>query len=138
MTTLHKTKIDVPHFDLDQVEPHRYHRLISRLRKKTPNGENLTDEELIKQYEVVGSDEDPSKSLRCVCGKDGLKKVYFINDKRLKPGTDEYASNHIIVGTVCILHWFDYKAKISQVRTGVVMREVVKWTHHGIIGVCHR
>ena len=138
LTTLYKTKIDVPDFDLDQVEPHRYHRMISRLRKKTPNGDNLTDEELIKIYVVVSADYVPEKNVRCVCGKDGLKTVYFINDKKLKPGTEEYNKNLICVGTVCILHWIGCKYKISQVRTGVVMREFVKWTHHGIIGVCHR
>ena len=67
LTTLYKTKIDVPDFDLDQVEPHRYHRMLSRLRKKTPNGDNLTDEELIKMYVVVGGDYVPEKNVRCVC-----------------------------------------------------------------------
>ena len=140
LTTLRKTNIDIvlPDFDLDQLEPHRYHRLISRLRKKTPNGDTLTEKALINRYEIVGSAEDPSKNYRCVCGKDGLKKVFFINDKKLKPGTDEYTRNQIVVGTVCILHWIECKEKISQIRTGVVMREFVKWTHQGISGVCHR
>ena len=140
MTTLYKTKIDVTDFDLDENEnePHRYHRMISRLRKKTPNGVNLTDDQLIKRYEVVGSEDVPSKNVRCVCGKDGLRTVYFINDKKLKPGTDEYARNQICVGTVCILHWIECKDKISQVRTGFVMREFVKWNHHGVSGFCHR
>ena len=65
------------------------------------NVKKLKDFDIIDQFEIVGSDVDESRSENCVCGKDRLKYLYFIKNKKLRENEEdivEYATTTLIIG----------------------------------------
>ena len=60
-----------------------YAKLIDKLKEYIV-GKDLTDSEIIDQFEITGSDVDSEMSVECVCGKEGLKYLYFIKNKVLR------------------------------------------------------
>ena len=69
----------------------------------------LKDFDIIEQFEIVGSDVDESRSESCVCGKDQLKYLYYIKNKKLRENEDdfvEYATTTLIIGN---FKWFHEK-----------------------------
>ena len=66
-----------------ETDPEIYAKLIEKLKEYIV-GKDLTDSEIIDQFEITGSDVDPEMSVECVCGKEGLKYLYFIKNKVLR------------------------------------------------------
>ena len=62
-------------------------------------GKDLSDLEILKQFEEVGSAIDDDMESECICGKNGLKYLYFIKNKMLKAQDPvEYATSQPIIG----------------------------------------
>ena len=79
-----------------------FQRLIKNLKQHVVGDvKKLKDFDIIDQFEIVGSDVDESRSESCVCGKDQLKYLYYIKNKKLRENEDdfvEYATTTLIIG----------------------------------------
>ena len=73
--------------------------IITPIFSFSPIGKHLSDLEILKQFEEVGSAIDDDMESECICGKTGLKYLYFIKNKLLKAQDPvEYATSEPIIG----------------------------------------
>ena len=128
-----------------------YRRLANNLREHAIDAEDLTDQEVIAQFEIEGTDTDTSASEQCICGKNGLVNLAYVKNKKLKEMMNkatgkkkenlmiEYATNTHIIGSKCIDHW--YKCIVTETAFDsskdpvIFIMELTKWLK-GIQGQC--
>ena len=137
-----------------------FQRLIKNLKQHVVGDvKKLKDFDIIDQFEIVGSDVDESRSESCVCGKDQLKYLYYIKNKKLRENEDdfvEYATTTLIIGKLkqfhektskswkivilgseCIRHWYltKHKARKDKNKTAKpIESEFMKFLEKGVIG----
>ena len=67
-------------------------------------------QKIVNQFECVGFDRDEFASEKCVCGKEELKWLYYMKNK--KKINEEYALSTFIVGSSCINTF--YKSRFNS------------------------
>ena len=72
-------------------------------------GKSLS-QKIVNQFECVGFDRDEFATEKCVCGKEELKWLYYMKNK--KKINEEYALSTFIVGSSCINTF--YKSRSSS------------------------
>ena len=97
---LKKSPKKKPTEKVPELDKNIYERLINKLKELAiGKKKDLSDLEILKQFEEVGSAIDDDMESECICGKTGLKYLYFIKNKLLKAKDPvEYATSQPIIG----------------------------------------
>jgi len=106
---------------------------VNGLRKHATNPK-LSDKKIVNQFECVGFDRDEFASEKCVCGKEELKWLYYMKNK--KKINEEYALSTFIVGSSCINTFYKSRKEKNKIYKGhnPIEFTFMQWSQKGIIG----
>jgi len=116
-----------------KADPDVFQRLVNGLRKHATNPK-LSDKKIVNQFECVGFDRDEFATEKCVCGKEELKWLYYMKNK--KKINEEYALSTFIVGSSCINTFYKSRKEKNKIYKGhnPIEFTFMQWSQKGIIG----
>ena len=105
---------------------------MNALRREVDDEGHLTDEEIIDLFVPAGSDIDYDCESECICGKQGIKWIYYIKFKKSKQSDlITYATTNIIVGSECIQHWWKSQRNLKKKKKLKVERRFYLFSYDG-------